>query len=318
MRAGAHALSILGTPLNATTLEVLAPREEPMPLADLRSAVGLPPQTTLRGHLRTLTDAGIVERRRQEGFKGSVECELARPGRELLDVACVLRAWFFAAPDVPIEPGSAAAKRVVTALAEGWSSTVVRALAAKPLALTELARLISSRSYPSLERLLQAMTNSGLVERRQGGRARPYAVTEWLRRAIVPLSAAARWEGAHPQRDSSPIGRLDVESVFLLAMPLLTVREECGGVARLMVDGNTGSERRRAGVVVEVDSGRVRSCVTRLDATVDAGAAGTATEWMTAVLEGEIDRLELHGDVDLAAELVEGMHRALLEPIGVR
>ncbi len=48
--------------------------------------------------------------------------------------------------------------------------------------------VISSLSYPSLERRLAAMRLAGLIEARPGnGRGTPYAVTDWLRRGI------ARW-----------------------------------------------------------------------------------------------------------------------------
>ena len=68
-------MSLLSLPLHVHVLRAL--EEEPLALIDLRRAVGSPPQTTMRGHLRSLTEAGILERRRESDFPGSVDYELA-------------------------------------------------------------------------------------------------------------------------------------------------------------------------------------------------------------------------------------------------
>jgi DNA-binding HxlR family transcriptional regulator len=309
LRAGAQALSLLSVPLNVHVLQAL--RHGPLPLVDLRRAVGSPPQTTMRGHLRSLAAAGILERQRQEGFPGPVDFELRAAGEELLEVAAILEAWLLAAPDGPIQLGSVAAKSSTKALADGWSSAIIRALAAKPLALTELSRLITGLSYPSLERRLGAMRMAGLIERCSGGgRARPYAVTEWLRRAIAPLAAAARWERRNLADKTSPIRRIDIEAAFLLTLPLVHLPEDLSGACRLAVDTSNGSEPRQAGVVVTVEGGRIASCVTRLDQETDASALGSAASWIEAVLESALDRLECRGDRRLAEALGTGLHRA--------
>jgi DNA-binding HxlR family transcriptional regulator len=310
LRAGAHVLSMLSVPLNVHVLQALD--NGPMPLIDLRRAVGSPPQTTMRGHLRALTQAGVIERRRHSGFPGPVDYELARPGKELLGVAALLEAWLLGAPDGPIQLGSVAAKSSTKALAEGWSSGIVRALAAKPLALTELSRLITGLSYPSLERRLGAMRIAGLIERCPGsGRGTPYAVTEWLRRAIAPLAAGARWERKHLPKETAPIRRIDIEAAFLLVLPLVVLPVEQSGICRLAVDTSNGLQHRQAGVVVEVDEGRVTSCVTRLEGDADASALGSAAAWIQAVIERDSGRLELGGRRPLAMALGDGLHRAL-------
>jgi DNA-binding HxlR family transcriptional regulator len=301
---------MLSVPLNVHVLRALA--NGPLSLIDLRRAVGSPPQTTMRGHLRVLADAGVLERRRHSGFPGPVDYELARPGQELLGVAALLEAWLLDSPEGPIQLGSVAAKSSTKALAEGWSSGIVRALSAKPLALTELSRLITGLSYPSLERRLGAMRMAGLIERCAGaGRGTPYAVTEWLRRAIAPLAAGARWERKHLSEETSPIRRIDIEAAFLLVLPLVTLSEEHSGVCRLAVDTSNGSQHRQAGVIVEIQEGRVASCVTRLDAGADASALGSASAWISAVLERDGARLELAGRRRLAAAVGEGLHKAL-------
>jgi len=302
---------MLSTPLNVHVLQAL--RDEPMSLIDLRRAVGSPPQTTMRGHLRALVEARVLERKRQGGFPGPVDYELARAGRELLGVAEILEAWLRVAPDGAIQLGSVAAKSSTKALVEGWSSGIVRALAAKPLALTEISRLITGLSYPSLERRLGAMRMAGLIEPRPGsGRGTPYAVTDWLRRAIGPLAAAARWERRNLSDVTSPVRRIDIEAAFLLTLPMVSLPEPYAGVCRLAVDTSNGSQHRQAGVVVRVEKGKVSSCVTRLDGQVDASALGSVAAWIATVLEKDGEQLEFSGRSRLARALGDGLHRVLL------
>lgn len=311
LRAGTHALSLLATPLNAQILQALT--EGPVALADLRVAAGVPPPTTMRMHLRALSEAGILERRQQREFPSPVEYELTRAGRDLLAVARALEDWLKTSPQGPVEFGSNVAKSSTKALADGWSSGIVRALASRPLALTELSRLISNLSYPSLERRLGAMRVAGLVERGSAnGRGRPYEISRWLRLASTPVAAAARWERKYLQDQTPPIRRLDIEAAFLLVLPLVSLSEGPSGVCRLAVDTSRGSQHRQAGVLVQIQGGRMSNCVTRLEGSVDASAAGSASAWMSAVSRGSASRLDLGGNRELARALVEGIHRALV------
>jgi DNA-binding HxlR family transcriptional regulator len=303
---------MLSVPLNVHVLQALA--SGPLSLVDLRRSVGSPPQTTMRGHLRALADAGILERRRHSEFPGPVDYELLQPGQELLGVASILEAWLLASPEGPIQLGSVSAKSSTRALTAGWSSGIVRALAAKPLALTEISRLLTGLSYPSLERRLGAMRMVGLIEPCQGaGRGTPYAVTEWLRRAVGPLAAAARWERQNLPEATSPIRRVDIEAAFLLTLPLASLSGDPSGFCRLAVDGSNGSQDRQVGVVVKVDRGRIVSCVTRLEGRADASVRGSATAWIGAMLEGDGERLALSGRRRLAVAVGEALHQALSE-----
>jgi DNA-binding HxlR family transcriptional regulator len=310
VRAGAHALSILATPLNYDVLSAL--EQGPKPLMDLRRAAGSPPQTTMRGHLRALTEAGIVERHRQSEFPGSVDLELTKPGGDLLAVSRLLGAWLLRAPDGPLQLGAPAAKSAIKALIDGWSSGIVRVLAAKPHALTELSRVITNLSYPSLERRLGAMRLAGLIEPcASNGRGTPYRVGEWLRLATGPLAAAARWERQHLAEETASIRRLDVEAAFLLVLPLLSPPDEQSGECRLAVEMRTPEgELRLAGVMARVRDGEV-SCVARLQGDATAWISGSAAAWLRAVLEEDPQGLETGGDCELAIAVLEGLHEPL-------
>jgi DNA-binding HxlR family transcriptional regulator len=313
VRAGTHALNLLSVPLNVHVLKAL--EEEPRPLIDLRRAVGSPPQTTMRSHLRALTNHGILERRRQSEFPGSVDYELARPGRDLLLVAGVLQSWLAEAPQGPVTLGSVAAKSSIKAMIEGWSSAIIRALAARPLSLTDLNRLISGLNYPSLERRLAAMRLAGQIEAQPGKtRATPYGVSAWLRHAVAPLSAAARWERQHLPASTAPIARIDIESAFLLAVPLARLPDEVNGDCRLAVEvRGSGRDPGIAGVLVGVDGGRVTSCVSKLEGRADSWIAGSVSAWIRAVIDQDAEGLEVGGEHDLGRRMLEGLHSALFK-----
>jgi DNA-binding HxlR family transcriptional regulator len=296
--------------MNAQVLQAL--EDEPLPLSVVREVVESPP-TTMRGHLRNLTELGVLEQVRREDLPAQLDLTLGPAGRGLLPVAGALRLWLSTAPDGEVELGTRAAKRTIKALIEGWSHCIVRAVAARPFSLTQLDGLISSLTYPALERRLTAMRDAGLlVACPSEGRGTPYAATDWLRRAIGPLAAAALWERSHIAEASTPVSRLDVESAFLLAVPLLTLPSELSGTCRLAVEMPRGGEHDFAGVRIEVRDGEVLSCTSRLAGPVDASLTGSTRAWLGAVIEGEPRHLERRGgDRELAAIFIDGLHGAL-------
>jgi DNA-binding HxlR family transcriptional regulator len=309
-RAGSQTLSLLSVPLNVFVLQALA--GGPMSLLDLRREVGSPPQTTMRGHLRVLAEIGVLAKRRRHDFPGALDYELTAPGRELLAVTEVLGSWLAAAPAGSLRIGSVAAKSAIKALVEAWSTNLLRALAARPLSLTELNKLITSLSYPSLERRLAAMRLAGQIEACPGGRrGRPYAVTGWLRLAVGPLAAAASWERRHTPAQTAPITRIDAETAFLLAVPPLSLPTELSGSCRLAMQASNGNDSRLAGVMVGVEQGRITSCVSSLRGEASAWVSGSAPAWLRAVIDHETDRLEVGGDSNLATALVERLHTNL-------
>jgi DNA-binding HxlR family transcriptional regulator len=307
-RAGAQALSLLAAPLNVHILQTL--ESGPRSLLDLRRSVGSPPQSTMRLYSRTLTEKGIIDRRRRTEFPASAEYLITDSGRALLGVAEVVQSWLAMAPGDPLELGTPAAKSTMKALIEGWSTNAIRALAARPLSLTELNRLIPKVSYPSLERRLGAMRLAGLVEPHPGeSRGTPYVLTEWLRRAVVPLASAVDWERRHRQEEAQPLGRLDVEALFLLAIPLLNMPDDFDGRVRLAVEVQGGSSPVFAGVLVHFEHGRVVSCTSRLEGEVEAWASGPPDAWFERMNGGGRNHLELGGATALPEALLDGFRR---------
>lgn len=316
VRAGGTVLSLLAGPLCAPILR--AHLEGPLRLPDLRERIGGAAQTTLRGQVGNLRSIGALERQVRSGMPYTVENELTEAGRSILDVADMVEAWLARAPQGPVVLGSESSKGALRALVGGWDSTVLRALATRPLSLTELDGVIADVSYPSLERRLSAMRAARQIEVEPNAetKSKPYSVTAWTRQAVAPLVAAGRCECRHLAEIADPLTRIDVEAAFLLAVPLVALEPSHSGSCLLAVNSATGngsdSTQQVAGVHVEVERGEVVYCDSRLEQDPGAWALGGVDAWVEAILDGNLDDLRTGGtEQDLAARLVQGLHGAL-------
>jgi len=318
VRSGGTVLSLIAGPLSVPILR--AHLDGPLRLSELRERIGGAAQTTLRGQIGNLRGLGALEGRAVGGMPYAVENELTDTGRAVLAVAELVEVWLTRAPQGAIALGSEPAKGAIRALIGGWGSTMLRALAARPLSLTELSSVIGDHSYPALERRLSAMRAARLVEpcsEEQGGSGKPYAVTEWTRTAIGPLIAAGRCECRHMAGITETLTRIDVEAVFLLAVPLLDLDATHNGPCLLAVNtGEPGTGEpsgRLAGVHVTIEDGVVTSCVSRLEQNPRTWALGTVDAWLEAILEKKAVRLRSGGqDPRLAEAITLGLHEALV------
>jgi DNA-binding HxlR family transcriptional regulator len=269
----------------------------------------------MRLYVRELSRLGVIERRRQEGFPPAVDYVLTEAGRALLKVGDALQVWLDAAPEGPIVLGSPAAKSAIRALVEGWTTNIVRALAARPYSLTELSSLIVKTSYPSLERRLGAMRVTNQIEPCPGtGRGKPYRATEWLRQAVLPLTAATGWERKYAPEATTRISRFDVEAAFLMAIPLVAMPADVTGDCRLAVELPNGSSPVFAGVVASFDRGKLASCSVRLEGEATAWATGSAMSWLREMNGGQGTQLELGGDLRLAERVSRSLKITRLTP----
>ncbi len=283
-----------------------------MRLADLRQATGLPAQTTLRGHLAGLEEVGALAKRPTQRMPYAVENELTPMGEELLGVADSLDKWLQRAPVAPISLESVAAKGIVKAFVDGWGSCLVSTLASRPMSLTELDREIGEFSYPALERRLSSMRMAGLIEAQPDQSSRtPYALTEWARRGVRPLAAAARCERVHMGERAAPVTGADVEGAFLLATPLADLAEDSSGTCQFQVEPARDLEEE-SGIRVEVEHGKVVACASGLGDERASYATGTTANWLAAIKEGAINELHFGGGDQLAERLVRAMHLTLM------
>ena len=258
---------------------------------------------------------GAIEKQDVGGMPRRVEIRLTAMGRELLGVAEALERWLARAPRGPIGAGTIQACAALKALAGGWGSTILRALAERPLSLTELDVEIPGQSYPVLERRLAILRATGqVVAVPATGRCKPYSVSEWAREAVAPLVWAGRCERRYRPAGTAPVTSVEVEAAFLLAMPQVRLPPSAEGRCVLGVGTDPGDRQADglAGVTVSVERGRLASCRSHLASDPPARAAGTVDDWLGALTEGRLDRLDLGGrDPELAQCLVTGLAHAL-------
>jgi DNA-binding HxlR family transcriptional regulator len=315
-RAGSRVLSLLARPLYVRILRIHA--EGPQRLADLHEQIGWAAETTMRAAVANLRDLGALHNHRADAAPFVLANQLTPVGEELLFVADILERWLARAPGGPIPPDSEEARSTVKALNGGWSSNLTHSLASRPSSLAELDRLIPDFSYHSLGRRLTQMRISGQIEPLPGGGRSPlYAVTDWLRRSIAPLAAAARCEQRHMKLSSAPITVFEVEAAFLLTIPLVPLPNSVGGTCELAVRTNEakpkeGVRPEPVGVTVEVERGKIVSCATRVGKGLSTWALETPKAWLDSVIDGRIEGLRFGGaSPQLAADLVNGMHFVL-------
>jgi DNA-binding HxlR family transcriptional regulator len=313
-RAGSQLLSLFENPLNARVLR--AHSGGPIRLAEIRKGISWAPESTIRASISTLCDEGALVRERAYGSQ-AVTTQLTPAGHELFFLADVVESWLARCPAGPIVPDSDEGKAAVKALAGGWSTTLIREMANRPTTLVELSRAIPDIPYPVLERRLHWMKLTGQIEPVLGqGRGTPYVVTEWLRRAIAPISVSGRTERRHFATGVGPITDIEVEAAFLMAIPLVSLRPRSVGSCRLVAQTDLTAvddeSPKLAGVTVEVERGEVVSCLTDVDSEPLTWGVGTADAWLEAVIDGQIEELRIGGtDPQLGLDLVAGLHLAL-------
>jgi DNA-binding HxlR family transcriptional regulator len=314
VRAGTRVLSLFVSPLTARVLR--AHLDGPRRLADVQGAVGMAAESTVRATVSNLCEVGAIVKEAAGRSTQAVETTLTEAGKEMVFVADIIDTWLSRAPGGPIPPDSEGAKTAVKALAGGWSSTLMRALASHPFTLTELSALIPEVSYPSLERRVTWMKMTGQIEPiEREGRGTPYTVTNWLRQAIAPLCAAGRCERRHLTASSPPITNIEVETSFLLVTPMAPLPDHLTGSCMLAAQTDPeGPEEGQglAGVAVEFERGQVHSCVPQVSDSPSTWVVGTPEAWFDVVIDGCIDNLRIGGKrPQHALDLASGLHQAL-------
>jgi DNA-binding HxlR family transcriptional regulator len=315
VRAGSRVLSVFENPLNTRVLRAHA--DGPQRLAQLQERIGWPAQSTVRAAVSNLRNVGALTKQAVGKSPYAVATKLSAAGEEMLFVADEVAAWLARCPNGPILPESEEAKGPVKALAGGWSSSLMRGLAAQPATLSQLSDRIPEVSYPSLERRIVWMRTTGQIKVVEGrGRGTPYEATDWLRQAIAPLSVAGRCERRHMEGESGPITDVEVEASFLLTLPLVPLRDSASGSCTLAVQTDPVEldieEPPLAGVSIEVQPGQILSCAPTVSAAPSTWAVGTAEAWLDAVIDGQIEDLRIGGtDPQLALDLIFGIHFAL-------
>jgi DNA-binding HxlR family transcriptional regulator len=308
-RTGARILAALADPLNVLLLRALlrGPRQR----RELRRECGAPAKGELRARLGELERLGVLVKEGRGALAGPPEYALAEPGRELKFVMIALERWLAASRGERFELDSGPAGEAIEALLEGWSSTVVRALAAGPLALAEVGEQSGALDRGALQRRLERMRALGMLETaHRRGRHAAYAVTDWLRRGAGAIVAASRWERRNLAQETAPIGSADAEGALLLTVPLMQLPPDAAGPCRLVVELPGELEVVSATVTAVTEDCRVTSYAPE-PRDAEASANGPPSAWFRAAIEADPGHLALDGDRRLAGNLLDGLYAAL-------
>ncbi len=310
MRAGAQALTLLGAPRNFLILRSL--EESAKGRLDLRRDAGSPAQSTLRNHLNALEATGAIVKRRLNSFPGALEYELTDCGHELLTVAESIERWLAGGPEEPLELGSDRAKVAIKGLVDSWCATVLTCLAAEPLTLTELDKRISVAGYPAIERCLETMRFAEQLEiGTRGGRGTPYAVTEWLRRSVVPLMFAARWEHRNRADGAAPMRRVDIDGALQLVAPMLDIPPRVSGSCQLAAEAPNNERDGCLLGLLEVRSGRVALGSVHPRQAPDACVSGPIDSWFCTLIDAESEGMRITGARELPETVFDRVHHVL-------
>lgn len=312
MPSGGATLALLAIPVNSSILRQLA--TGPLRLAEMSRTSGAPPETTLRTRLKGLEGDGLVVKRGRDREPGVAEHALTESGEALLIVIASLEKWLGQKPEGPLLIDGAAGKAAIKSFSESWSSTVLQGVAPGPISLSGLANKLRDVTYPSVERRLSAMRRAGQIEAQpNGANATPYVVTEWMQRCVVPLAAAVRWEQAHLPDSPQSMSRGEVDTSFLLALPLLEVEAGMAGSCRMDVRMDDG-EKGPAGASAVVVKGRIVSCTAVREDANDAWATGSQPAWAEALTSSSKRKLRFGGDQPLAKALLGDLRLLLFAP----
>ncbi len=256
---------------------------------------------------------GILQQMLEQPLQmGPGRYEITASGREGLFIGFVVERWLQSAPQGPVPFGSPEAAMAVAALVEGWSATVVHALAREPHTFPELERAVEGLGRRALKRRLEAMRHAGQVEACPDGAGGViYAATDWLRAGIAPLIASARFERREPKEGMAPIDALDVEAGFLMSLPLIELPRELSGTCRLGLNLEEDESARLTGVTAHIEQGRVISSTAGLGEKADAWAAASAGNWLDTVIEPDAKSVRTGGDRWLARAVLDALHKTL-------
>lgn len=273
------------------------------------------PQTSVRVATANMCDFGALVR--IEATPDSrAKTELTAAGRALLPVVDALERWLLLSPGSAIDIDGVAARGAVRILTATWDSTMIRALAEQPLTLAGLDARVECSSYPVLKRSFAKLRSMNLVNPVGGTAAgRSFAVSTWLRQAIAPIVFASRWEQTHIATETDPMSQLDIEAMFMLAVPIakfpLNIFGTCSLATVLPAIADEPAPAPE-GVSLDFEEGAISSCDPGVGLEATTWGLGSANTWQNAFIDGQNPDLLVRGIKPLLVRsIVSGVHDAL-------
>lgn len=320
MRAGGRALAVFTRVLNAQILSEHAGGA--LRSGELEGRLEWAPKASLRVATGNLREIGALARVEPAAGETGVTTELTAAGLALLELSTALEDWISRGPLGSSPLPDLPARRAIRALAGGWDSTIVMALATSPHSLHQLGNRIPGLSYPILKRRLAGLRSAGLVSagsHEDDRRSQLHRPSPWLRAAVGPLSVASLWEEDHITASTERMTWDDIEAAFLLTLPLIELSDKVSGQCVLATPAppkfDTLRSPKVAAVTVAVERGKVVSCGAGMPVYPGTWALGSPRSWLEVTINGRIGRLRVHGTATaVAREVSRGISRALFAP----
>jgi DNA-binding HxlR family transcriptional regulator len=295
-------LDLLKKELNREILTALGCKG-PMTVEGLVSWLLLRGRSAAEEHLEELLEAGALERSEHDG---ATVYRLTAAGRGLVEVVNAVIGWLLSHPKRPLDESSPIGWRAFAALADAWNSAIIEWVVRRSPTEGDAAKGIAGLNARKIKKELRRLRGAGLIGKRKGrdGEER-YRLTDWGRRGIGVLVAAAAWEQAFVV-DRMPISVVDAVVALLGALPLMRLPEDVSGLCTLTASVEPGDEARpRAGMVwAKVRHGRVVACGEGAPGRdADAWISGTFNAWLAAVIDNR-DALQAGGDRELAGAVI--------------
>ena len=165
-----------------------------------------------------------------------------------------------------------------------------------------------------LRKHLHEMIAAGIIEEIEGPDGTTlYGLSDHRRRSTGVLMAATRWERRYRPDESAAVGAQDAEIFLRVALPLVRLAESMSGTCAMTMalDPAPGAPRSltvwarlRRGRVVAHSAGPLRS-------VPSASARGSVDDWLDALLDGAVDRLQIKGRRELVVALIQGIRDQL-------
>jgi hypothetical protein len=292
-RQGVPAMLALSKSLNHSILRGLSDgaRAEKALLDSLPAG-----RTTCFAHLQELEALGATRRWRRRGSRAT-HCGLTEPaGRELLELGETFERAESAAG---LTQGGGLIAR---ALATGWNTTALRWLATGPCGVRDLnTQAPTGIGLADVEAARDALLAGEIVIDDGGPRARTYSLADRGYECACLIAAALRWSDRNPVSESLPFEPVDGEALLMLVGRHLILSAEVNGSCELAIDDF---------VAVRLSFGRLQVADPRPRTESDqADVRGSLSDWLEALAEGELDRLEFRGDAGVAARYSLGIAR---------
>jgi len=313
----ADVLRLLGA--GATGAILMALGEGPLRTKELTKRVpGYAPRTIYR-YTGKLTDLDVIARDEEPGVPSKVVHSLTDGcGSELYElVNRYADASLTRLPDGRLD---AQAWASVGQLGDLWETGMVSELACDARSPTQLAEGEHGLSYHQVNRRAGLFEANGLLtEWESPGRRRCYALTEKTRRKMGLLAGIARWRHRHVvAEDEEGMTVPEMATVLRAALRLVALPDHKGKCLRLDVvsDDDTGSPASEE-VWAEVEAdGTVHSCASA-PAKPDGWGSGQVATWITVLLDGRPDAVEVGGDETLVRNCLEALYEALWTPTAI-